>query len=358
MSFVETPKLVLARSQQAFDLTEDQQAFMDRVLTPMMTDMMRRMDARLTDITNVVNGRLGIGNPHNGTAPGTVVPFTDNLEGQWVTVSIDDPDDLSTAITFTHNLDVPVTTGGGSADPSLPNVRWPVVNFSLGGKDAPTTDPTSLIEDVFMVRADQMLPTLTLGAGGPTQFETTAHFQNFNPLLFNGGALPQLAQFTHRMDTDWDGGTVQMQFGWCANNSSTNNLVWQGGGTAFTDGEALDTARGTRQRVTDANQGTRRYNLTDRTPAITIANNPGPGDLINFEVLRDPTTGDDQLGVQAELLFVLVWFNRTRPAHNSLYFQQGDAVTADAIDLRVASELTPSTAHPLLVEVFFTRAAM
>lgn len=40
-------------------------------------------------------------------------------------------------------------------------------------------------------------------------------------------------------------------------------------------------------------------------------------------------------------------------AHNSVHFLLGDAVTLDAIDLRVHSNLTVNANNPLLVEIFF-----
>lgn len=82
---------------------------------------------------------------------------------------------------------------------------------------------------------------------------------------------------------------------------------------------------------------------------------PVPGRLFNFPNVRWGGvcfTHGDRTGTNGAPAAA------ANPAHCSVYFRLGDSVTANAIELRVHSNLTVSAAAPLVVEIPFSPAVV
>lgn len=116
----------------------------------------------------------------------------------------------------------------------------------------------------------------------------------------------EFAQFTVRMPKSWDESTVTAQFVWSSNAAGTGNVVWGLQGVALDDDDALDTAFGTAQTVTDAQTAQGDVMLTAATSAITIGNSPSAEDFVVFQVYRDADTNVDG---DARLHGVVVIYN-------------------------------------------------
>ena len=166
---------------------------------------------------------------------------------------------------------------------------------------------TTGISSQFMLSG--WAPTTTSGFTRGTLIETSTNKVNIvNNSFPNGSQTYGFLNFP--MPSDYDGGTVTATFYWTANSTSTNSVIWGLAGVAFADNDALDTAYGTAQEVTDAN-GSSAY--TERTSAassaITIAGTPTAGKMVSWRVYRKGS-GSDNLAVAASLIAVLVTYTR------------------------------------------------
>lgn len=111
------------------------------------------------------------------------------------------------------------------------------------------------------------------------------------------------------------------------------------------------------------------------TVVLTSTNDLGTGSnspltfthSMGLPVNTVPTTGDSYPNVRIAGMTV-VRGDRTganaapsataNPDHVSVHFLLGDTVTADAIELRVHSDITPSSTHPLTIDLFLTPAVI
>lgn len=105
----------------------------------------------------------------------------------------------------------------------------------------------------------------------------------------------------------WDGLTITVQFIWTAA-SGSGGVTWAAQGIAFSDDDALDTAYGTEQIITDTLITALDDHHTAFTPAITIAGTPVAGDLVCLRFKRVPADAGDTLAVDARLIGVKIRF--------------------------------------------------
>jgi len=110
------------------------------------------------------------------------------------------------------------------------------------------------------------------------------------------------------MPKSWNAGTVTAMFVWSHASTTTNfGVVWGIQGLALSDNEALDTAFGTAQTVTDTGGTTNNIYRTSTTSAITIGSTPSQSDVVTFQVYRDATNGSDTMAIDARLHGVAVF---------------------------------------------------
>ena len=83
-------------------------------------------------------------------------------------------------------------------------------------------------------------------------------------------------------------------------------MNWECQGLALSDDDALDTAFGTLQEVTDTLLATGDVHVTAETSAITIAGSPVAGDWVQFKIARDPN--NDTNTSDARLMGVRIRF--------------------------------------------------
>lgn len=131
-------------------------------------------------------------------------------------------------------------------------------------------------------------------------------------LDFADGATKLYAQGTIAMPSDWDGGTVTATFYWTHATISTNPALWGCAGRSYGDFESIDQAWGTEQTVQDALNGSaNQLAISAATSAITLSGTPAAGELVQFRVSRDPTSGSDTLAATARLIGVMISYTRT-----------------------------------------------
>jgi len=169
---------------------------------------------------------------------------------------------LSGADTFTTDLDL--ATG---------------VNLKVNSVDPKRT---------FYVPVSALFPSATAPCASLTQFESTTNDVNIKVLDFDGaGTAKEYAEFGVQSPAFWDASTVTAQFIWYAT-AGSGTVNWEIQGLALSDDDALDSAYGTLQEVTDTLLATGDVHITAETSALTIAGTPVAGDWLQFKVARDP----------------------------------------------------------------------
>ncbi len=155
------------------------------------------------------------------------------------------------------------------------------------------------------IPAAQWIPKTTLGCGVDS-VETTTNDQNFDQLLFDAGA-DEFADALVIVPNNWNNGTITARFYWTASTSS-GDVVWGIQARAFANDDALDTAAGTAQTVTDTLTATNDMCVTSATSAMTIGGTPAANTPVQFTVYRDANAGGDTLAADARLLGVEILY--------------------------------------------------
>ena len=177
------------------------------------------------------------------------------------------------------------------------------VNFSAGTKRVSmTTTPRA------QVLGKQMMPWLasaltvrTSNGAAPGTTESTTNKVMLETLDFDQ-STDEFAQFRLPMPKRWNEGTITAQFRWTA--SATGDVVWGIQAVALSDDDAVDSAFGTAQTVTDGVTASGDLMVSAETSALTIAGTPAEGDIVIFQVYRDADNGSDTLAADAKLIAV------------------------------------------------------
>lgn len=111
----------------------------------------------------------------------------------------------------------------------------------------------------------------------------------------------EYAQFMFPMPKSWDEGTVTAQFIWTAS-SGSGDVIFGIQAVALSNDDALDTAFGTAQEVTDTLLSANDQHTTAFTSAVTIGGTPAEGDLVVFQVYRKASAGGDTIAADVKLL--------------------------------------------------------
>jgi hypothetical protein len=156
------------------------------------------------------------------------------------------------------------------------------------------------------VGAAEFVPRTTNGPGIGS-YETTTNLVNYDTLEFDASTA-EFAQVLRTLPNNWTAGTITVTFYWSAG-SSSGDVVWRAAARALADDDALDTARGTAQSVTDTLLAVGDMHISSATSAITVAGSPTSGTPIVLEVSRDAANGSDTFGADARLIGVRVTYN-------------------------------------------------
>jgi hypothetical protein len=159
------------------------------------------------------------------------------------------------------------------------------------------------------IPASAWIPKTTAGCGVDSR-ETTTNDQNFDELLFDAGT-DEFADALVVMPSNYNNSTVTARFYWTASaaGDGTDDVVWRISGLAYANDDALDTATGTPQTVTDTLLATNDMHVSAATSAVTIGGTPAANKPIQFTVSRDADAGADTYGGDARLLGVEIIFN-------------------------------------------------
>lgn len=118
----------------------------------------------------------------------------------------------------------------------------------------------------------------------------------------------EYAQFGVAMPKGWNESTVTAKFFWSHPAATAFDCIWGLQGVAFSNDDALDTAFGTAQEVTDSGGTTDDLYVSAETSAITIGGTPAEEDYVIFQVYRKAADGSDTLDVDARLMGVRILY--------------------------------------------------
>lgn len=155
-------------------------------------------------------------------------------------------------------------------------------------------------KETIWIPASAMIARTTNGAASGTA-ETTTNKNMVKTLDFDA-STQEFAQFEIAMPKSWNNGTVTFQPVWSHASTTTNfGVVWALQAVATSDDDALDVAFGTEQASTDTGGTTNDRYIGPESSAITIAGTPATGDVVQFQIKRNPSDGSDTLAVDARL---------------------------------------------------------
>lgn len=230
------------------------------------------------------------------TPTSAIMGGTFDLNGQLMDLDADN----DTSITADTDDRIDIEVGGsdrfrlGTSDLDIVTATG---NIQVAGADPKRT---------FYVPASAMYPSTTAPCASLTQVESTTNDVNIKVLDFDGaGTSKEYAEFGIQSPTYWDASTVTAQFIWYAT-AGSGTVNWEIQGLALSDDDALDTAYGTLQEVTDTLTATGDVHITAETSAITIAGTPAAGDWLQFKIARDPA--NDTNTSDARLMGVRIRF--------------------------------------------------
>lgn len=154
---------------------------------------------------------------------------------------------------------------------------------------------------MLYVPVSQMRPNASGGSAALATIATAAGQPDITSLDFDA-TTQEHAQFSLRMPKSWDEGTVTAIFEWSHASTTVNfGVVWGIAATAASDTDAIGTAFGTAQEITDTGGTTNALYKTSETAAITASGTPAENDTLFFRVYRKAADGADTLAVDARL---------------------------------------------------------
>lgn len=215
---------------------------------------------------------------------GNALKMRNGTNTAWITIgSINGDDTLSISA-----VDVDITDSGGFYTATeVEAALQEAAQFTQG-------------QHTIWLLAGALVPNETNGPAAGS-LETTTNAVMAETLDFDP-TTGESAQIAIQMPKSWDGGTIVAQFIWSHPATATNfGVTWGIQAVAFADDDALDTAFGTAQTVSDTGGTTDDIYISPETSAMTVAGSPGAEELVVFRIYRDPSDGSDDLAVDARL---------------------------------------------------------
>lgn len=166
--------------------------------------------------------------------------------------------------------------------------------------------------ETVYIDAGSMIPCTTNPALAGTK-EYGTNDIDLDYFAFDAGATEERVQFKTKLPENWDRSTIKAKFDWSSDTGSTagDTVEWGIKAGALSNDDAIDTALGTAQVITDillANNGAD-LQITSATPALTIAGTPAVNDMLVFEVYRN-TDGTDDMAEDAFLFGVTLQYKK------------------------------------------------
>jgi len=167
------------------------------------------------------------------------------------------------------------------------------------------TSGSAVTEEIW-IPAGSFTSATTNGAE-ITSRETTTNVVNYHYAAFDT-ATSEIAWFTWTPPANWNAGTVRFKLYWTNTAGLTTETIdFDLAAVAFANDDALDTAVGTPQNVTDTWIAQGDLHITAYSSAITIAGSPAAGEEVHFKLSRD--IASDNLTGDADVIGLLLEYS-------------------------------------------------
>lgn len=219
-----------------------------------------------------------------------------------VTVTIDDTGGtpVSKKAQWTNALAVYNAKTATMTNKTIDGDNNTISNLAIGSEVLTTLTQT---EEIW-IPAGAFVSSTTNGAPVSSR-ETTTNKVNYSYAAFDT-TTSESVWFTWTPPANWNAGTVRFKLYWTNTaGSSAQTIDFDLAAVAFANDDALDTALGTAQNVTDTWIAQKDLHITAFSSAITIAGSPVAGEEVHFKLSRDVAsdnmTGDaDVIGILLE----------------------------------------------------------
>lgn len=149
------------------------------------------------------------------------------------------------------------------------------------------------------------------GCTDSAKYETSTNKVNYFAASFAADA-DDFWQTSVKLPANYDGGTFTARAVWTGTTEASATVVWGIQGFCLSDDDALDTAFGTAQTVSDDVTVTGDYQVTSESSAITFGSSCTAGDQAIIQVYRDPDNGSDDATNPALLIGVYLTYTKTQ----------------------------------------------
>ena len=182
------------------------------------------------------------------------------------------------------------------------------VNLATAGATVNSTVISTVGTQTIWVPACAMRPTVTNGCAVITDAETTSGRPDMQVLDFDPSS-DEHAQFQICFPKSWNESTITFSVYWTTTATDTDGVAWGLQGVSVSDNDTIDVAYGTAVVVTDdALSAAEDLCVTATSGAVTIAGTPAVGDICYFRIFRDVSDGNDDMGEDARLIGVKIFF--------------------------------------------------
>jgi hypothetical protein len=204
------------------------------------------------------------------------------------------------------------TFSGGNSLIDVTNDASAAIPTSLTAVDVAVNDANaapvvtvSALNTVY-IPAAAISPATTNGCAPLAQTELTAGQPEVFSLDFSG-TTDEFGLFSFPFPKRWNEGTITARFTYTVNAAVSTTVKWDLQALSRADNEAIASAFGTLQSVTDTFHGTaNRLAVTAATPAITVGGTPAAGEHVFFRVGRDPD--NDTCTSDAKLIGIEIFY--------------------------------------------------
>lgn len=180
------------------------------------------------------------------------------------------------------------------------------VSIPTGGNiQVNSTDPKRGI----YIPSAALTPATTSGCASLAQSESSTNKVNYKTLDFDGTSEEYAWLLAFQAPDWWDLSTITVKFHWTAA-SGSGDVIWGAAALALSNDDAIDTALGTAQTVTDTLLATGDVHTTSATSALTVGGTPAKGDIIFLRVYRKAADAGDTLAADAKLIGITIKYGK------------------------------------------------
>lgn len=158
------------------------------------------------------------------------------------------------------------------------------------------------------IPASAMIPTITDGCASLATVQTTALKPDISHLAFADGGNTLHAQFSFSFPKAWDLGTIAYRAYWTALVAGAGGVVWKMQAVAVSDDDTIAAAMGTGIGIADTFLAIADQHVTIESAALTIGGSPVEGDMIYFDIDRNPGHPSDTRAADANLLGIKIFY--------------------------------------------------